>query len=413
MLKKVLKALGVLLLSAGALVFAFAAYVAADGIPKYPHASPVRHVESSPERVARGRKFATLLCAGCHMDPRTRRLTGKRMDDAPSLFGPLFSRNITGSTSHGIGAWTDGELAYLLRTGVRPDGQYIPPYMVKLPHLSDDDLDSIIAFLRSGDPLVAPEDVDPPGRSEPSFVTKLLSHVAFKPLPYPTERIVAPPATDRVGYGRYLVFGLDCYTCHSADITKGNTAEPEKTPGYMGGGAELLDVSGKTVPSANLTPDEETGIGKWSEADFVRALRFGIRPNGKAVHYPMMPMPELDADEAGAIYAYLRTVPKIRHAVARVVDESTDADPGTKAYVRYGCASCHGEKGVGIADLTRAKDDFPTDDALLAWILDAPKIRPGTKMPAWRGIIAESDYGPLVAHVRKLGEKRAQATAAR
>src|SRR6478672_9085483 len=139
--------------------------------------------------------------------------------------------------------------------------------MVKLPNLSDEDLFSIIAFLRSDDPLVYAADVDPPGTTTPSFLTKFLSHVAFKPLPYPSQPIQAPAATDKIARGRYLVAGLDCFPCHSADFKTMNVLAPEKSPGYMGGGNLVNDLRGKPIYSANLTSDVETGIGKWSEAD--------------------------------------------------------------------------------------------------------------------------------------------------
>jgi mono/diheme cytochrome c family protein len=407
MLKKVAKRAGQGLFAVLALVAGLALYVQIDGIPRYSHVAPERHAAVTPEHAARGKKLVGLLCAGCHLDPSTKELSGKVMAESPKEFGVVVSRNITKSKTHGIGAWSDGDIAYLLRTGVRKNGEYAPPYMVKLPHLSDDDVDSIIAFLRSDDPLVAAADIDPPGVPQPSFLVKALTHAVFKPLPYPSAPIVAPNKSDRVAYGRYLVQGLDCYSCHSADFKTVNVLEPEKTPGYLGGGNGLLDADGAVIRSANLTADDETGIGRWSEADFVRALKMGFRPDGSVVHYPMTPMPELDDDEAGSIYAYLRTVPKLHNAVQRASKPAApvEADEGKRAYYKYGCPSCHGQTGQGsVGDLRRANEDFPTDEQLVAWIKNAPSIRPGTKMPAWNGIIAEEDYAPLVAHVRKLSE---------
>jgi len=69
----------------------------------------------------------------------------------------------------------------------------------------------------------------------------------------------------------------------------------------------------------NLTPDNETGIGTWTEEQFVRAVRTGIVPNGPALREPMHPFVELTENEAKAIYAYLRTVPPIRHKIDRGV----------------------------------------------------------------------------------------------
>ena len=69
--------------------------------------------------------------------------------------------------------------------------------------MSDEDLHSIIAWLRSDDPLLAAAPVDN-RTSEPSFFAKFLSHIAFKPFEYPTEPKPHPDTTNTVKYGEYL-----------------------------------------------------------------------------------------------------------------------------------------------------------------------------------------------------------------
>jgi mono/diheme cytochrome c family protein len=403
---RALKWLGVSLASLLILLAAAALYIQLDGIPHYPVEKIDLRVEATPARVERGRTLAGLLCAGCHMNPTTRQLTGHELNDLPAELGHAFSRNITQSRAHGIGGWSDGDLAYLLRTGVRPDGQYLPPWMVKLPHMADEDLFSIIAFLRSSDPMVAAAEVDPPGTSEATFLGKLLCHVAYKKLPYPTRPIVAPPLSDPVARGRYLVVALDCYGCHSASFQNIDLLAPEKTPGYLGGGNRLLDLRGQLIWSANLTSDDETGLGKWSAADFLRALRMGFRPDHTPLRYPMAPFTGLSGEEIGAIYAYLRTVPKIHNAVTRQsAVAGADASQGKRLYFKYACVSCHGESGVGIADLRQAALHYPTPDLLERWIKNAPSIKPDTRMPQWEGVIAEDEYAPLMAYVLELGKR--------
>lgn len=412
MIKKVLKRAGAGLGGVVGVAAALALYVQLAGVPTYD--KPVtddRVVAVTPERVEQGAKLASLLCAGCHENDETHRFTGKHLADLPPELGVAYSQNITRHPTKGVGGWTDGQLRYFLRTGVRPDGQYVPPYMIKMPHTSDADLDAIIAFLRSDDPRVASADVDALGVTRPSFVVKALTHVAFKPLPYPTSPVVAPPKSDAVAYGRYLVFSLDCFGCHSADFKTMNTLEPEKTPGYMGGGNALLVAGGAKIYTANLTADPETGIGRWTEADFVRALRKGFRPDGSVVRAPMTPKPELTDEDAAAIYAYLRSVPTIKNAVpAPVVPPVSVAAiaPGKALYQQYGCGSCHGETGKGaLGDLRGANTAYPTDAELRRWIDEAPSIRPNTKMPGWKGIIKEQDYAPLMAYVRALSAAKA------
>ncbi len=404
---KLIGGIVILLVIAGA---ALATFVHLGHPPTYETLALELAIESTPERVARGKVLASAICLGCHMDPVTQKVTGKHMSDTPPEFGAIYSKNITRHPEKGIGSWTDGELAYLLRTGVGRDGVYVPPYMVKLPHMSDEDLASILAFLRSDDPLVAPEAVDPPGVTRPSFLTKLLTRLVFAPIPYPDAPVVDPPPDDEVALGRYLVVNLDCFSCHSEDFKTTNVEHPEETPGYLGGGNPLLGLSGETVFSANLTPHETTGIGSWSRDEFVRAVREGFRPDNTPILYPMAPMPELSEAEVGAMYTYLRSVPVIARAVPkRERPTRAEQDEGERHYYYYGCYSCHGDDGLGIADLRRAASKFPSDAELRRWVEDPSTIRPGTKMPTWRGVIREEHYAPLIAHVRRLGEQAALA----
>jgi mono/diheme cytochrome c family protein len=379
-------------------------YIDRSGIPHYPPGKVDLKVEITPERIERGRGTVQLLCAACHLDNDTASLAGKPMLDLPAQFGAAHSANITQDLETGIGAWTDGELAYLLRTGVTRDGRYTPPWMVKLPNMADEDLLSVIAFLRSDDPLVRPIKAKRPA-SKPSLFTKALCRVAFKPLPYPTAPIVAPDPADTVAHGRYLVQARAmCFPCHSADFAKIDDFVPERSAGYLGGGNAMPDMNGRIVKTANITPDPETGIGKWSEDEFVRLLRFGVRPDLSVILYPMVPFPELSDGDARAIYAYLRTVPAIKNAVPRIAAITpVGADAGRAAYYRYGCNGCHGDTGVGVYDLRKGATNFATDDQLIAYIRHPEIAKPGVKMPTWDGVIAEADYAPLAAYARQLG----------
>lgn len=403
-MKTVFKFLGYIVLVVIVAAASFAGYVAISGIPTYTPVKVNLKVEVTPAKVERGQKYASMLCIDCHLDPSTGKLTGKRLADVPASFGVAYSKNITRDPIYGIGAWTDGEIAYLLRTGITRSGRYAPPWMPKYPHMSDEDLESVIAFLRSDDPVTAPVAVNPPGVSKPSFLTKLLTHLVFKPLPYSKGPIATPATTDQVAYGRYLSVNLGCFACHSANFRTNDELEPEKSVGYMGGGNALQDESGQIVHSANLTPDA-SGLAQWSESDFTRAVLTGIRPDHTVLSYPMFPLPELTDADANAIYAYLRTVPKIHNVVARAERPAVAAgtNQGKTLYYHYGCNSCHGDSGWGAGDLRRATQDYPTDPQLEAFIRHAPSFKPGTKMPAWNGIITDSEYKPLIAYLRELG----------
>ncbi len=318
-MKKLLKIIGILLGLVLLVVIGFVSYIQIDGIPKYEPGNVTMTIELTPERIARGQKIANAMCIECHANDDGI-LTGKQLLDAPAEFGIIYSRNITHDKEIGIGNWTDGELYYLLRTGIRKDGQYIPPYMVKYPLAADEDVKSIIAWLRSDAHALQPSTEEAPP-SEPSFLTKFLSHVAFKPYALPTKEITYPDTSDKVALGKYLSTAVfACFACHSADFKTMNELEPEKSVGFFGGGNKLLNKKREVIHSANITMDE-TGIGAYSEDDFVAALKTGKKKDGTQLRYPMIPYAILTDDEAKAIYAYLQTVPKIKNDIKAIASK--------------------------------------------------------------------------------------------
>ncbi|MBV9018138.1 MAG: cytochrome c [Alphaproteobacteria bacterium] len=110
---------------------------------------------------------------------------------------------------------------------------------------------------------------------------------------------------DEIEHGRYLADLGDCAGCHT---------EPGGKP--YAGGLPLATPFGKIV-SPNITPDRETGIGAWSDDDFVNALLDGRGDHGKRL-YPAMPYPyytRMSRKEALAIRAYLNTLEPVHHEV--------------------------------------------------------------------------------------------------
>lgn len=295
----------------------FAAFIHFNGIPRYEAKEYPIVVESTPEKVLHGKRLAAMLCVKCHLNPETNLLTGKFLAESPPIFGKIYSKNITQSNMHGIANWTDAQIVYLLRTGIRPDGSFVPPYMPKFNGMADYDVESIIAWLRSDDPMLAANETVPPA-SEPSFFTKFLSNIAIKPLPYDGSPRALPDTNNAVEHGKYLaIFQLQCFACHSKDFAKVNDLQPELSYGFFGGGNPMTNYDGKVVNSANITMDEETGIGSWTEEDFIKAVKQMQTPHGKVLQYPMEPYPLLSDKEVSHIYAYLQTVPKVRNRVAR------------------------------------------------------------------------------------------------
>jgi len=110
-----------------------------------------------------------------------------------------------------------------------------------------------------------------------------------------------PDADSAAARGKYVLHAAGCVTCHTP---KAETAVP------LSGGRALKTDFG-TFNTPNITPHVQTGIGGWSEADFLRALRRGLAPDGTP-YYPAFPytsyagMTEQDARD---LFAYLKTVP--------------------------------------------------------------------------------------------------------
>ena len=155
-----------------------------------------------------------------------------------------------------------------------------------------------------------------------------------------------------------------------------------------------------------MTPDRETGIGDWTEAQFRRALVEGIRPDNRPLRYPMVPFRGLSDEELTALYAYLRSIPAIRnHVPAPIARVDETGDRGKQIYSFYACNSCHGDTGRGQADLTKASLRYPTDEGLIAYIKHPEEFVPGVALPTWDGVIREEEYAPLAAYVRTLGQR--------
>lgn len=109
---------------------------------------------------------------------------------------------------------------------------------------------------------------------------------------------------DLVSRGEYLARAGDCTACHTAE------------GGQSMAGGYLFKMPMGTIVSSNITSSKEFGIGSWSEEDFAKAVREGVRPDGSHL-YPAMPYPSYanitDADMK-ALYAYFKTVPAVDKA---------------------------------------------------------------------------------------------------
>lgn len=203
------------------------------------------------------------------------------------------------------------------------------------------------------------------------FVTLRCSHAQI-PLPASPPSISGTSAA-LVARGEFIVRNAAvCGGCHSA-----SEHDPD---GPLSGGREFHDWRIGTARASNLTPDNETGLGTWSEAEIVRALRNGQSKDGRLLA-PVMPyewLHEMSDDDAFAVAHYLKSLPPVRNEVIQSPSilfkfgklflgpkpgQSITA-PAPGATAEYGgylsqhvalCAECHTPRG-GIrstADLNR------------------------------------------------------------
>ena len=122
---------------------------------------------------------------------------------------------------------------------------------------------------------------------------------------------VAPAARPDAEYGRYLANNVGlCAECHTP--RGGLEDSPEMNRLFAGSTSHELPAN----PS-NLTPDPTTGIGQWTEADFVRAIRTGTNPSGRTLgsFMPWHQLRRMRDDDLIAIYRYLQTLKPIHHEV--------------------------------------------------------------------------------------------------
>jgi hypothetical protein len=171
---------------------------------------------------------------------------------------------------------------------------------------------SIIAYIRS----LQPQDAEYPERK-----LNFPLNVLVNTFPKPATLGKRPSERDTVKYGAYLVQIAACVDCHTKD-NKG-----EIIAGWEFGGGREFKAPGIVVRSANITPDKATGIGGWTEAQFVKRFKdYGDSKYNPATLGPgemQTPMPwimfgKMKDSDLKAIYKYLRTVKALNNPVNRL-----------------------------------------------------------------------------------------------
>jgi mono/diheme cytochrome c family protein len=410
-LRRILKGLGIVVGILVVLVIGLLIYVQVTWDRPVSRAAPQMTAPMDAQTVARGEYLYnyTLGCWSCHGsqgshspgEPQAGGLEFDATDIGPG-FGFFYASNITPDPETGIGAWSDGELVRALREGLDREGYLIFPIMEAEWYrgLSDEDALALVAYMRSLPPV---RNEVPANRL--SFAARALMAVGIvKPQPPVTAPVVAPSPGATAEYGEYLASHASmCAGCHTPRSP--NTGKYDMTR-PLAGGAFPFPEEGFSTTGSNLTPDAATGIGNWTEEQFMTAMRTGLRPDS-TVMLPFMPWPvyaRWSQEDLRAVWLYLRSLEPIAHQVpsSTLTGDAAMGTGVTRGQALYSvyCIVCHGDKGAGSLLTTVSLKDAATgmDDAKLARFITEGV--PGTSMPGFGKTLTDEQIADLVAFVR-------------
>lgn len=225
----------------------------------------------------------------------------------------VWTRNLTSDPATGLGAWSDGEIARAVTSGLSRDGT---PLFLNMPYdqfgtMAEPDLVDVVAWLRT---------LPPVERRIPDRVLPFPLNLVVRTMPREPALLDAAP-TAGAERGAYLANLASCVWCHSPV-----DAQSVVVPGReLAGGHEFHMPSGGTVRSANLTP-HATGLGGWSRAAFVGRFRGAtaealhgteVGPGQFQTPMPWVPLSGLTDDDLGAIWDWLALQPPLESVVVK------------------------------------------------------------------------------------------------
>lgn len=322
MKKALFSILGIIVLGiGGGVIYLFTAF---PNVPPPPEIT----VEGTEAQVERGKYLANhvTVCIDCHstrdwtkfsgpIQPGTFGRGGDVFDENMGMPGTFYAKNIT---PHNLGDWTDGEIYRTITTGVTRDGRSMFPVMPYPSYnkMDPEDVKAIIAYIRTLEPI----EYDSPD-SKANFPMNLILRTIPQP-PNPMER---PEPADTIAYGKYLITIGGCGDCH----TPQNQGTPIEGMD-LAGGFEFKAPFG-TVRSANITPDDKTGIGSWSKDRFVKRFKqysvpvdslHQVEGNEFNTVMPWQMYAGMAEQDLEAIYAYLKNISPVENAVTRFTPAS-------------------------------------------------------------------------------------------
>jgi hypothetical protein len=281
-------------------------------------------IDSSPDHVERGRYLANhvMVCMDCHSTRDWSKYSGPLIPGTEGKGGEIFDQKLgfpgsfrsTNLTPFHLKDWTDAEIYRAITSGVSKDGHPLFPIMNYPAYgtLGTEDIYSLIAYIRS-----LPSIDNTPPRSEPTFPMNIILHL----MPGNAKPTVRPPASDTISYGEYLVRAASCIECH----TPAEHGQIVKSLSFSGG-REFQMPDGSLLLSANITPDLETGIGKWTKEAFIfrfktydlSTFKPPILQQGEMQSImPWTMYAGMDTTDLTAIYRYLHSLKPVKTKVVK------------------------------------------------------------------------------------------------
>ena len=279
----------------GLVVVAFiglALYATMKFKPKYTNRPlyPI-NADTSPAGLARGKYLMedAMNCNNACHSPEGKPFQGAHENINQGPISIVFAvPNLTPDQATGLGSWSDAQIARAIREGVDKDGVglvVMPAYNYHA--LSDADVAAMVGYLRFLQPV---HNEIPPFYA--NVVAKIMMAVgAFGPGSV-GQPITAPQETPSSGtpeYGKYMVALGACTDCHKPNLA----------------GGPIPFASEGTPWAANLTPAGE--LSKWTQAQFIAAVREGRHPGGGNLH-DEMPRYKMTDEDLRAIFMYLKTL---------------------------------------------------------------------------------------------------------
>lgn len=279
-------------------------------------------IELTPGKIERGKYLveSVTACFHCHSTVNFTEFSGKIVKGTEGKGGRFypeeggFPGNFYASniTPHNIGSWSDAEILRALVNGVSKTGDALFPLMPygKYKYLTEEDAASIIAYLRTLNPIKADYK-----KSEFNFPFSTI----LKTIPEEYEPRQSVNKANSIEYGKYLIDIASCESCH----TPSKKGEPIEGMEFAGG-FEIPMETGGISRAANITPNKNTGIGNWNKDMFIAKFKSYEHNDSLFVNegqfnseMPWRIYATMSEEDLGSIYDYLKTVKPINNKIEK------------------------------------------------------------------------------------------------